>query len=143
MKFSLIVGLSLLTCSAALHMVVPIYLREAWYAMISPYISECVCETRVDPSFVRRTFLETEFPDDSCLKCFMKCVGFLLNVMNAATGEWNEKELVRQVAGVTPEIASTCNNQTAGLVDVCEKTFNFYQCLVYSVMVEEYYDHKN
>ncbi|KAB0797002.1 hypothetical protein PPYR_11063 [Photinus pyralis] len=125
MKFSLIVGLSLLTCSAALHMVVPIYLREAWYAMISPYISECVCETRVDPSFVRRTFLETEFPDDS------------------STGEWNEKELVRQVAGVTPEIASTCNNQTAGLVDVCEKTFNFYQCLVYSVMVEEYYDHKN
>ncbi|KAK4883841.1 hypothetical protein RN001_000112 [Aquatica leii] len=91
---------------------VPLEIRERWEQLVSRVRSECICEVGVKPALVDDFFLKGQFSTDPCVHCYIKCLAIKLNKMDAATGNINEYEYVRQVAGTTPAMISKCSNNT-------------------------------
>ncbi|KAF5279786.1 hypothetical protein FQR65_LT03317 [Abscondita terminalis] len=114
---------------------VPLYIRQSWIKVNNPIRSACICESGVNPTMAFRSMMNTEITSDPCLKCYYKCLQIKLNLMEATTGEFVEKEYLRQLEGVTPEIFSKCNAQTKNEVDLCKKCFDMYLCIVHAVQV--------
>ncbi|KAF5279788.1 hypothetical protein FQR65_LT03319 [Abscondita terminalis] len=114
---------------------VPLYIRQSWVKLTEPMRAECICKTGVNPTLAYKTFMDTEFADNPCLKCYYNCIQIKLNLIEATTGNFIEKEWIRQVEGVTPEIFAKCNAQTKDEVDLCQKSFDISLCIIYAVQV--------
>ncbi|KAF5279793.1 hypothetical protein FQR65_LT03324 [Abscondita terminalis] len=118
---------------------VPLYIRQSWVKMIDPILALCISESRGNPTNVFKSLMNTEVVNDSGLKCFYKCVALKLNFMEATTGEFQEKEMLRQIEGLTPEMYKKCNNQVKDEVDLCKKSFDMYMCQVHSLLKPKSY----
>ncbi|KAF5279789.1 hypothetical protein FQR65_LT03320 [Abscondita terminalis] len=114
---------------------VPLYIRQSWIKVSEPIRAACICETGVDPNLAFKSIMNTEIANNQCLMCHYKCLAIKLNLMEATTGEFVEKEVLRQSEGVTPEIFAKCNGQVKNEVDLCKKCFDFYLCIIHSVQV--------
>ncbi|KAK4877447.1 hypothetical protein RN001_009953 [Aquatica leii] len=114
---------------------VPLYIRQSWINVTEPHRTPCICETKVKPTSAYKSMMFTEIPNDPCLKCYYKCLSIKLNLMEATTGNFVEKEFLRQIEGVTPEIFKRCNEKLKCEVDLCKKCFGMYLCIVHSVLV--------
>ncbi|KAF5269914.1 hypothetical protein FQR65_LT05713 [Abscondita terminalis] len=107
-------------------------IRERWIRDASPYYSECICESGSDITKSINILGKLEYPNDACLKCFMKCVEFKMGLI-LSDGTIVPEAWVRKVAAVTPEIARKCTDETNGTLDTCQKAYDWSQCLVAAV----------
>ncbi|KAB0795738.1 hypothetical protein PPYR_09799 [Photinus pyralis] len=121
------------TLTAAIS-VVPEEIRMDWVSTAEPFRTDCECESGIAPDLSQRVLSLAEFPNDSCLKCYMCCLSTNLNLMNPATYELSVKELVRRVAGVDYVIATKCVNATSGLKNPSEKVYQTSLCIVFSLV---------
>ncbi|KAK4877452.1 hypothetical protein RN001_009958 [Aquatica leii] len=112
---------------------VPLYMRQSWLKVTDPIRTACICESGVNPTIALKSVLNTEVPNNPCLKCFFKCLAIKLNFMEATTGDFLKYELLRQVEGMTTEIFDKCNDKIKSEEDLCKKAFNMYMCLVHYV----------
>ncbi|KAF5279794.1 hypothetical protein FQR65_LT03325 [Abscondita terminalis] len=112
---------------------VPLYMRQSWFKMSDSILSACICESGANPTKVFKSIMNTEVASDPCLKCCYKCFATKLNFVDASTGEFHEKEMLRQIEGLTPEIFKKCNDEVKDEIDICEKVFGMYMCHVHSV----------
>ncbi|XP_031346123.1 uncharacterized protein LOC116172980 [Photinus pyralis] len=113
---------------------VPEEIRMDWVSTAEPFRIDCECESGIAPDLSQRVLSLAEFPNDSCLKSYMFCIGTKLNLINTATYEVSVKEYVRRVAGVYDMIATKCVNATCGLKDPCEKIYQMSLCIVFSLV---------
>ncbi|KAK4883849.1 hypothetical protein RN001_000120 [Aquatica leii] len=113
--------------------VIPSNITDAWLALVNPFFSECICQTGVKPDVALRAFTHTDLVDDACLKCFLKCLGIKLNIINLATGAVDENMLASKIVGVTPAIASYCNDLSKNQTDSCQRTYEGVVCLAFAV----------
>ncbi|KAB0803955.1 hypothetical protein PPYR_00925 [Photinus pyralis] len=116
---------------------VELKVREQWSALVQPYESVCECETHIRPDLAYGMFINSHYCNKACVKCYLKCLYFALNLMNPATGAVNEAEFVRQFAGVTPEIAKCCNEEASTTTDPCETAYIMMKCIVKELAVEK------
>ncbi|KAK4883848.1 hypothetical protein RN001_000119 [Aquatica leii] len=113
--------------------VLPSNITDSWLALVNPFFSECICQTRVKPHIALRAIANTDLVDDACLKCFIKCLAINLNFFNTATGMVDQALVVSKIAGVTPEIISYCNDLTNNEMDVCQGAYDFFVCFAFAV----------
>ncbi|KAB0797001.1 hypothetical protein PPYR_11062 [Photinus pyralis] len=113
--------------------VVPKYIRVAWYRSALPFADECICRTGVLARYATNVFLNADYPSDSCLKCYVRCIYIRLHYMNSSNGTWNADEISRTMKGMTPKITENCIKRTRNIVDDCEKAFQLFLCAVYAL----------
>ncbi|KAF5282733.1 hypothetical protein FQR65_LT02730 [Abscondita terminalis] len=97
--------------------------------MIEPFISECICATGVNPSFVISMLTNLDFPNDACFKCFLKCLANKLNLLNP-DGTLYVSAFLKIVPGASAAINVACTNQTIKILDLCEKIWTYTRCFV-------------
>ncbi|KAK4883847.1 hypothetical protein RN001_000118 [Aquatica leii] len=114
----------------------PLGYRQSWEELTAKYRSECMCEAGVSPSKIDDFFIKADYSTDLCVHCYLKCLNIKLNGMDPGTGEVNEFEYVRKVAGATPLIVAQCNNSTKLVKDFCRKAYNMYACILSNVLVQ-------
>ncbi|KAF5279787.1 hypothetical protein FQR65_LT03318 [Abscondita terminalis] len=114
---------------------VPLYMRQSWIRVTEPMRAECICKTGVNPTLAFKSIMNTEIANDPCFKCYCQCLHVKLNLMEATTGNFVEKEWLRQVEGVTQQIFAKCNSETKDEVDLCKKSFDMYLCIIHNVEV--------
>ncbi|KAF5277084.1 hypothetical protein FQA39_LY06322 [Lamprigera yunnana] len=115
------------------EMEVPLYVRESWVKLTQPILNACICESGADPTQAYRSLMFTELSNKPCLKRFYNCLQIKLNLIDASTGQFIEKEMLRQVEGATPAIYKKCEEVTKHEVDLYEKSFNLYMCLIHEI----------
>ncbi|KAF5279791.1 hypothetical protein FQR65_LT03322 [Abscondita terminalis] len=120
---------------------VPLHIRQSWLALFDPLLYKCICETGVNPTLAFKSIINTEVSSNACLKCFFKCLQIKLNIIDAITGEFQEKEMLRQVEGLTPDIFKKCKERTNDVVDLCKKAFDMYMCVVHSLATSDMHHH--
>ncbi|KAF5269913.1 hypothetical protein FQR65_LT05712 [Abscondita terminalis] len=107
---------------------VPQPIRDRWIRDTSPYNSECICATGAETTAAVNVLKELKFPNDPCLKCFIKCIQIKMGLMRSdgtiVPGAW-----VNVVAGVTTEIAIKCTNESSSVLDACQKAYDWSICL--------------
>ncbi|KAF5279785.1 hypothetical protein FQR65_LT03316 [Abscondita terminalis] len=114
---------------------VPLYIRQSWIKRTDSIRTACICESNAKPSDAYKLLMLTQVTNDPCLKCFIKCLKIKLNLMDATTGNLIEKEFIRQIEGVTPEIFKKCNEKVREEIDLCEKSFGMFLCVVHVLAV--------
>ncbi|KAF5307519.1 hypothetical protein FQR65_LT06874 [Abscondita terminalis] len=134
MKFIILITL-LFVHNVLSKLVVPDNIKKSWFDLSEPHFTECACITGVSLTRANRFFTKSELPDDPRLKCFFKCLVIKLSILNEATNEWDETEIINKVAGVTPFIYSNCNNSTDKIKDLYERVFQMTMCLVLQISV--------
>ncbi|KAF5279797.1 hypothetical protein FQR65_LT03328 [Abscondita terminalis] len=117
---------------------VPLYIRQSWLALFEPHLSECICESKVNPILAFKSIINTEVSSNPCLKCFYKCLYFKLNIMDATNGEFIENEMYRQIDGLTTDIFKKCDIETKNEADLCKKSFDMYMCVVHALSKPEW-----
>ncbi|KAB0797003.1 hypothetical protein PPYR_11064 [Photinus pyralis] len=137
----ILVTLSFITLVTAVR-IVPMNLRKSWVKLAAPHYTYCLCKSDVKEDYASRVFLYTEFPNDRRLKRYLECISMKLNLMEAATGAWNEKEFIRQVGGVTAKIIAMCNEDGKGEVDLPQKAYNMFLCIAVTLAVDEKWDRR-
>ncbi|KAK4877448.1 hypothetical protein RN001_009954 [Aquatica leii] len=120
--FIIIVELSACTTHALTTKEVPLYIRQSWIKVSEPYRTACICESGVNPTAAFKSIMNTEVPNNPCLKCYYKCLYVKMNLMEQTTGALIEKEFVRQVEGCTSEVFKKCNEKTKNEVDLLKLT---------------------
>ncbi|KAF5299657.1 hypothetical protein FQA39_LY11452 [Lamprigera yunnana] len=78
---------------------VPPEFAKAFADFIAPFKSECICASDVDPAAVEKWLFESQFPNNACLKCFIKCVSMRTNLLHP-DGSANVEELIRVYRGL-------------------------------------------
>ncbi|KAF5307624.1 hypothetical protein FQR65_LT06780 [Abscondita terminalis] len=104
------------------------YFLELRENVMSPYINECICATKVKEILVQKWFTLGEFTNDPCLKCFVKCmsikVGFIDEMgtpsVNTAVTKYH----------APPELIKKCIDNNKNILDICEKSYRIGQCVV-------------
>ncbi|KAF5291226.1 hypothetical protein FQR65_LT11461 [Abscondita terminalis] len=122
----LIVLVMLLANSAYLLEFPPEFLEE-WFFTSEPYITECTCATDADSSLVARWFKYTEFPNDACLKCFIKCITQKLEFLNY-DGTLNYDTIVKTVSFLNKSLIVQCEDKTPNTTDLCQLMFDLARC---------------
>ncbi|KAF5279792.1 hypothetical protein FQR65_LT03323 [Abscondita terminalis] len=113
---------------------VPLYIRQSWVKTTDPIFNECLSESGVDPSEGYKSLKYVEVVNNPSLMCFYKCIAVKLNMIEATTGEFIKKEVLRQMEGATEEIFEKCNALTKNEVDLCKKCFDGYMCAVHHLL---------
>ncbi|KAF5269916.1 hypothetical protein FQR65_LT05715 [Abscondita terminalis] len=125
----------LVTLSAAWALNIPLSIREKWVEVASPYYSECICESGADSTKAINVLKNSEYPNDACVKCFLKCVEIRVGLMvtdgTVIPGAW-----VDRAEGITLETANRCVNETNNILDTCEKAYELSKCVVKSVSLD-------
>ncbi|XP_031347979.1 uncharacterized protein LOC116174226 [Photinus pyralis] len=124
-----LVLVSALTVNAVVQ-VVPQSTRVQWVETFTPLFSKCVAYSKVDSILAYKSVSETLYSNNDNLKVYFKCVFEGLNMIDAGTGNFLEKELCRQLKGVTPEIAKKCVELYKHDRDIADRAFNLYRCIV-------------
>ncbi|XP_031359056.1 uncharacterized protein LOC116182655 [Photinus pyralis] len=83
--FSCIIFTSLI---ASFYCEVPPEVQDDWIQGTTRSFSVCVCETGVDEQLAWRLFRYLEYPDDSCLACYLNCIHRRHQLMYP-DGSWN------------------------------------------------------
>ncbi|KAF5290665.1 hypothetical protein FQR65_LT01955 [Abscondita terminalis] len=115
---------------------VPLATNIGWDKLITPFKSECMCRTGVDPVRIPKWVYNYSFPQDSCLKCYIKCTFAHLNVLNP-DGTINleaNSALNKYVPGRTDNITYPCADKVANETDLCDKMFKFSFCIQTGIM---------
>ncbi|KAF5290636.1 hypothetical protein FQR65_LT01926 [Abscondita terminalis] len=104
---------------------------KAWADLVSKYKTECLCATKADPAVVERWLYKYSFPNDACLKCFIKCVTEKLGLLNYDGSVNVDANLA--LDSVIPKMSAnmtySCTNKTANVSDICEKAFQYSFCI--------------
>ncbi|KAF5307518.1 hypothetical protein FQR65_LT06873 [Abscondita terminalis] len=135
MMEKIVLTLLLATSNSYCKLLIDDFYKQSWYELAAPFFTECACITDVPLDLAYRLFFNTELPDNSCLKCFIKCIAEKTFLIDLRTGEWIEQEMVRQIEGITPDRASNCYNITHQEIDPCQKAYKIVYCIVMSVAV--------
>ncbi|KAF5279799.1 hypothetical protein FQR65_LT03330 [Abscondita terminalis] len=136
MNVIVILGLSFLTSQISGNKVVPMFIRQSWFKTTYPHLSECACQSKIDPILCTKVFLETAFSSDTHLQCYLKCLAEKLNFLDERTGKWSEKEIARQMEGVTIDIAKHCINLIKKIIDPSRNAFEMFLCMTHSLMTD-------
>ncbi|KAK4873285.1 hypothetical protein RN001_015314 [Aquatica leii] len=91
---------------------------------VHPFLSNCICATGVEEKVVLEWLNAREYPNNACLKCFIKCVLVTSNLFNP-DGTLNF--LVFR-PGVDLNHLTLCYNQTANESDLCQRAYNLNKC---------------
>ncbi|KAF5269917.1 hypothetical protein FQR65_LT05716 [Abscondita terminalis] len=118
----------LVTSATALDVIVPQSIQESWIRGASHDYSECLCATGADIIKGPNILKKLEYPNDPCLKCFMKCLEMKVDLI-LSDGTIMPETWVLKVAGVTLEIAYKCTNETIHMLDACEKSYEMSKCV--------------
>ncbi|KAK4873502.1 hypothetical protein RN001_015531 [Aquatica leii] len=103
---------------------------EEWYKeTIHPFFSNCICVTGVDEKVVLEWLNEKKYPENACLKCFVKCVLISSGLFNP-DGTLNN--LKRRGSEIDVNKLKLCYNQTADESDSCQRAYNYNKCTVFT-----------
>ncbi|KAF5269912.1 hypothetical protein FQR65_LT05711 [Abscondita terminalis] len=107
---------------------IPQTVRERWIRDTAPYNTECICASGADATKAINVLTKLEYPNDPCVKCFLKCIQIKMGLMQSG-GTIVPEAWVNVVAGVTTEIAIKCTNESSGVLDACQKAYDWAICL--------------
>ncbi|KAK4873071.1 hypothetical protein RN001_015100 [Aquatica leii] len=96
--------------------------------VIAPFISECMCSTKVDPFLIDDWYNKGIFVNNPCFKCFVKCIGQKINFMNS-DGSYRNNEIIKSYHA-SLELARNCTLKVTNVTDLCEKGYIHAQCVV-------------
>ncbi|KAK4873206.1 hypothetical protein RN001_015235 [Aquatica leii] len=94
-----------------------------------PYASECMCKKGADPDKAYGFIYSLKYPNDPCLKCFVRCSSTSIGYFNSF-GEPQDEVILRYAPEVPQQVLDTCRNQTKNELDLCEKLFKYSRCFI-------------
>ncbi|KAF5299569.1 hypothetical protein FQR65_LT09374 [Abscondita terminalis] len=108
---------------------------EAWRVLVNPLESKCACASGAKVNDIKTLWKTFQYPpNNACLRCYLKCIYYELGFVDYQ-GNLIEENIVRDALGVTPIIAATCKNETANILDLCDKFYQLDKCLTRLVQV--------
>ncbi|KAF2901126.1 hypothetical protein ILUMI_05060 [Ignelater luminosus] len=102
-------------------------IRRLWRRIAGPFESECIRNTSVQLSTVDEFHEYGALPDDPDLKCYFRCAGSKLQILNSAGGI-NVEKMAQIVDYVDPALAQKCS-KIVKHPDPCQKAYLLVRCL--------------
>ncbi|KAK4887731.1 hypothetical protein RN001_004002 [Aquatica leii] len=108
----------------------PQSIRIEWNKFDEYAVTKCMCESGVMPDLVQKMIKNSEYTNDPCFKCYLKCLISERGLMDA-NGNYIVDALVLHMANITSAVAQLCVNTSITVQDPCQKAYN----VVFSVCI--------
>ncbi|KAK4873286.1 hypothetical protein RN001_015315 [Aquatica leii] len=100
---------------------------EKWFEdKVHPFLSKCICASGADEAVVLEWLNSQKFPNNACLKCFIKCI---LISSDLIYGDGTVNYLTRRSPEISIVRIKSCDNQTVYETDLCQRAYDIDKCI--------------
>ncbi|KAF2893903.1 hypothetical protein ILUMI_12269 [Ignelater luminosus] len=110
------------------------YIRNLSKGPMAPYVTECLCQSHLNPQILEEYYKHGTLSDDACWKCYIKCILFKLDILSS-TGDVNVQRWVDIFEYFERPLAEKCSNYEEP--DLCQKAYLMVNC-AYEGLSEQY-----
>ncbi|KAF2893902.1 hypothetical protein ILUMI_12268 [Ignelater luminosus] len=102
------------------------YFRDLSKGAAAPFVNECMCQSHLNPQILDDFSKYGKIPHDPCWKCFLKCLGIKLEVLNS-TGHVHVQKWADRFEHLDLSLAEKCSD--FDVPDLCQKAYLMFNCV--------------